>query len=370
MTEEKAPLDYDSVGVSAIRKETGLKALLAWVEKSFDYHAAARPVLKIGAYANIVRLPPPFGDNTGIAISTDGVGTKILVAQMVDRYDTIGIDLVAMNANDVLCVGADPLALVDSISVELVQPRLLDEIGKGLSDGAREAGISIVGGEIAQVREMVRGVREGYGFDLMGTCVGVVALDRVIVGQSIKEGDVLIGIPSSGIHSNGLTLARDVFINRLGWKVDRYVSEFRRTLGEELLEPTRIYARALRGLLSEPSFPIRGLFHITGDGFLNLSRAEKPVGFVIDRLPEPQPVFQLIQQLGKISDEEMYRVFNMGIGLALAVPQGEWEKARDLLANLGEPSAMRLGYAVCDDEKTIVMEPKRLRSSKGRFVKF
>jgi phosphoribosylformylglycinamidine cyclo-ligase len=369
MADEKNGLDYDSVGVNAIGKETGLKSLLAWVEKSFDYHASARPVLKIGGYANIVRLPPPFGERTGIAISTDGVGTKILVAQMADRYDTIGIDLVAMNANDVLCVGADPFALVDAISVEVVQPRLLDEIGKGLSEGARLAGISIVGGEIAQVREMLRGVRDGYGFDLMGTCVGMVALDRVIIGQSIEEGDVLLGIPSSGIHSNGMTLARDVFINRLGWKVDRHVGEFGRTLGEELLEPTRIYAGALRGLLSEPLSPIRGLFHITGDGFLNLARAEKGVGFVIDRLPEPQPIFQLIQALGKISDEEMYRVFNMGVGLALAVPPGEAERVKELLASLGERSVMRLGYAVRDEGKRIVIEPKRLRSDKGHFVK-
>jgi phosphoribosylformylglycinamidine cyclo-ligase len=370
MAEERGKLDYENVGVSRAAKEKGLEALLSWIEKSFDYHSTVRPILKIGAYANVIPLPPPFGDRTGVAISTDGVGTKILVAQMLDRYDTIGIDLVAMNANDVLCVGADPLALVDSISVEQCHPRLLEEIGKGLSLGARQAGISIPGGEIAQVREMVRGVREGYGFDLVGTCIGVVELDRIIVGQSIEEGDVLLGLPSSGIHSNGLTLARDVFFNRLGWKVDRYVAEFGRTLGEELLEPTRIYVRAVRGLLGEPSLPVKGLFHITGDGFLNLARAEKAVGFVIDRLPDPPPVFQWIQDLGNLSDEEMYRVFNMGVGFALVVPGREVERVNALLASLGEPSAMPLGYAVSDEEKKIVIRPKGLVSRGNRFEKF
>jgi phosphoribosylformylglycinamidine cyclo-ligase len=360
------PDNYGAVGVSAERKDAGLRSLLASIEQSFVYHPSSRPLLKIGAYANVISLPPPFGENIGVAISTDGVGTKLLVAQMMDRYDTVGVDLVAMNANDVICVGADPLALVDLITAETLHPRLLDEIGRGLAQGAKEARISIPGGEIAQVREMVKGVREGYAFDLVGTCVGVVARDRIVVGQSIEEGDVLLGLASSGIHSNGLTLARDLFFHRLGWEIDRYVPEFGRTLGEELLEPTKIYVQPIRTLLEDPACPLRGLFHITGDGFLNLSRAEAEVGLVIERLPDPPPIFSLMQEVGQVSDQEMYRVFNMGVGLALVVSSKEIERVTLFLERAGLPP-MRMGYAVHDPERKIKIQPKGLLGAHGSF---
>src|SRR5512134_4042712 len=194
---------YSSAGVNTVKEEAALAGLLTWVGKTLAF-GRHRPALDFGYFASVLDL----GNGTGLALSTDGVGTKLLVAEMLDRYDTVGIDCVAMNVNDLLCIGAEPLAMLDYIAVQEADPQMLEAIGKGLYEGARQANISIPGGEIAQVRELIQGVREGRGFDLAGACVGTVPMDRIIVGQDIRPGDVVIGLRSSGIHSNGLTLAR------------------------------------------------------------------------------------------------------------------------------------------------------------------
>jgi phosphoribosylformylglycinamidine cyclo-ligase len=248
--------------------------------------------------------------------------------------------------------------MLDYIAVQEADPDLLEQIGRGLYEGARLANISIPGGEIAQVRELIKGRRPRRGFDLAGACVGLVPMNRIIVGQAIQPGDAVIGLRSSGIHSNGLTLARRVFFTTARYRVDRHVPKLGRTVGEELLEPTRIYVREVLDLL-RAGVEIRAMAHITSDGFLNLARVQAKVGYVLDSLPEPQPVFRLLQQLGKIGDAEMFNVFNMGIGFCLVLPDAEVARALAMLKERGV-EASRLGQAVADPERKVHLPSKRL----------
>lgn len=313
-------LDYSKAGVDIEREEKGMGNLLRWVNKSLECGEVALP---IGYFANVVNIA-----GMGIAISIDGVGTKLLVAQMLGKFDTVGIDCVAMNVNDVICVGARAICMVDYLALEEPKEDLLEEIGKGLYEGARRAGIAIVGGETAQLREMLKGMRKGYAFDLAGACLGIVPLDRVIVGNEIEDGDVVIGLESSGIHSNGLTLARKVLLKD-GLSLYSFSPELGRTIGEELLEPTRIYTREVYEMLDSGA-RIKALVNITGGGLLNLLRVAKPVEIEIEDFPPIPPIFSLIQREGNISDEEMFRVFNMGIGFCVIVAEGDVGKIQEI----------------------------------------
>ena len=293
------------------------------VLKGIDTGKPSRSVLESGHYAAVLRLD----DRTGLAFCTDGVGSKVIVAEQVGRYDTVGIDCIAMNVNDVICVGAEPIALVDYIAVEDARPDMLRDIAIGLRAGAEQAGVEIPGGELAQLPELIKGHPSPNGFDLCASCIGVIALDRIVTGSSIEPGDTIIGIPSSGVHSNGLTLARRVLDDlreappELGG----------RTVGEELLEPTVIYVRAILELLGS-DVDVRGLAHITGDGFLNLTRLHARVGYRIDDpLPVP-PVFRLIGERGGVEDAELWEVFNMGCGFCVVVPQADADAAVALLS--------------------------------------
>jgi phosphoribosylformylglycinamidine cyclo-ligase len=284
-----------------------------------------------GHYASVLRVD----GGIGLALSTDTVGTKMVVAEQLGRYDTIGIDCVAMNVNDVICVGAEPIAMLDFILTERADPSICEQLGVGLARGAELAGIEIPGGEIAQVADVVS------GHELGGTCVGIVELDAIVSGGAAEPGDAVIGLPSSGLHSNGYTLARRALADlslddeRLG-----------RPLGEVLLEPTEIYVRAILELLGS-SVNVRGLAHITGEGLDNLLRLEAEVGFEIDDpLPVP-PVFDLVRELGGVSDEEMQEVFNMGCGFCCVVAAGEEAEALDLL-RAHYPGAKRIGRATAE----------------------
>jgi phosphoribosylformylglycinamidine cyclo-ligase len=260
----------------------------------------------------------------------------VIVCEQLGRYDTIGIDLFGMNANDVICVGADPIALLDYIAVEEANPEVLEQIGVGLKAGAEQAGVEIPGGELAVLPELVRGHPSPHGFDLVGFCVGLVDLDRVVTGAAIEPGDALIGIPSSGLHSNGLTLARRV----LSDLEERFGEQ---TAGQLLLEPTVIYVRAIRELL-DSGVDVRGLAHITGEGFLNLLRLDAPVGYRIDH-PLPVPlVFQVIAERGDVADAELYEVFNMGCGFCVVTPGGDADAAVELLGR-HHPGAAVIGHA-------------------------
>jgi phosphoribosylformylglycinamidine cyclo-ligase len=282
-----------------------------------------------GHYASVIKLD----ERTGIAFSTDGVGTKLVVAEELGRFDTVGIDCVAMNVNDVICVGAEPLAMVDYIAVDKADPEVCAEIGVGLARGAELAGIEIPGGELAQLGDLVRGV------DVSGACIGKVALAEIVDGSAVEPGDVVIGLPSSGLHSNGYTLARSALTGmplgdeRLG-----------RPLGEVLLEPTEIYVKPVVELLRS-EVDVRGLAHITSGGTGNLLRLAADVGYEVDDpLPVP-PVFELVQELGEVSDEEMRQVFNMGCGFCAVVPEADEAAALQLLRG-HYPEAKRIGRAI------------------------
>jgi phosphoribosylformylglycinamidine cyclo-ligase len=344
--------DRDHLPEVIERSQPALRGLLGWVNRTLEFRkGVGASVLPVGYFANVIDL----GGGQGLAISTDGVGTKLLIAQGLDRYDTIGIDCVAMNVNDVLCVGAEPLSVVDYLAVEAPEPRLLEEIGRGLHEGARRAGVTISGGELAVVPEMVRGEREGFGFELAATCVGLVQLERIVDGSALQPGDVLIGLPSSGIHSNGLTMARRILLGPRAFRLESQVAELGRVLGEELLEPTAIYVSEVLEVL-RAGIEVHAIAHITGDGWLNLARVGATAGYVIEQLPEPPPIFQLIRRSGGLLDQEMYRVFNMGVGFCLAVPAGRADEALGLLRRV-HPKAAPLGQAVADTERRIVLAP-------------
>jgi phosphoribosylformylglycinamidine cyclo-ligase len=349
--------------VSTKKEESGLQALVQCLQQTLSTRPAGLGHVKLpfGFFANVIDV-----GGTGLAISTDGVGSKILIAQMMDRYDTVGVDCIAMNVNDVLCVGAEPLAMVDYIAVQEPTPRLLGELAKGLRAGAVTAGITIPGGEIAQVRDIIKGARSGYGFDLAGTAVGTVALDRILVGRAIEPDDVILGLRSSGVHSNGLTLARRLLKK---YRPTTRFSDLGRTLGDELLTPTRIYAREVVDILKS-AIDVKALMHITSDGFLNLLRVASTTGYLIHSLPEPHPIFRIIQREADVTTEEMYRVFNMGIGFCLVVSHrgDHLSRAREVLKR-HNVECYEIGRTVSAPEQTVVLESVGLVGKDGRFRK-
>lgn len=307
---------YKESGVDINLEEVTVSALTSNLKETLKFRDV---ITETGHFAALIRL----GDKA-IAMSTDGVGSKILVAELMDKYDTVGIDCIAMVVNDLLCVGAEPLAMVDYLAVEKPDPEVAGQIGRGLRDGAEQAKIAMIGGETASLPEIV------HNFDLAGTGIGVVDVEEIVTGEAIQEGDVLIGISSSGIHSNGLSLARKVFFQDAGLNVDDALPGFpETTVGEELLRPTRIYVKAVMELLNS-EVEVHGLAHITGGGFNNLKRLNEGAGYHIDNLPEPNPIFQSIYSLG-VPLEEMYGVFNMGIGMVVMVPEGDSQATLDIL---------------------------------------
>ena len=354
---------YQTAGVDNDRADLGLKRIIDRVRQTWPKGNEPGAVqLDIGHYASVIDV-----GGIGLAITTDGIGSKAIIAQMVDRYDTVGIDCVAMNVNDLICVGATPLSMVDYMAVQEAHPDLLDELAKGLCAGAEMANISISGGETAQLPSVITGYKKGFGFDLAGTAVGTVALDKIIVGRDIEPGDALIGIESNGIHSNGLTLARHIFFEQHPYTVETRFPELRQPLGDELLKPTHIYVQEALAILSS-DIAIKALIHITGDGFLNLRRVGAAVGFVIDQLPPVPPIFSLMQQLGPVRDEEMFRVFNMGVGFCMIVPPHEAERAISMVHAHGK-KAYAIGYAIADQDKQIHIKQKRMVSQGKAFLK-
>jgi phosphoribosylformylglycinamidine cyclo-ligase len=268
-----------------------------------------------------------------------------MIATMLGKYDTVGIDCVAMNVNDLICVGAKPVSMVDYIAIEKVEAGILDAISVGLCKGAKLAQISISGGETAQLKDMI------YGFDLAGTAIGHVSLDKILVGQNIQDGDALIGVESSGIHSNGMSLARQVLFKSHHYKPTDRFEELDCSLGEELLRPTHIYVKEALALLDKVE-SVKALVHVTSDGFLNLCRVKAQVGYVLDCLPDIPPIFSIIKGLGKIDDAVMFAVFNMGIGFAAVVADADADKAVAILSGHGK-RARRIGHAVADKARRV-----------------
>jgi phosphoribosylformylglycinamidine cyclo-ligase len=324
---------YARAGVDQSRAGEAVSALVE-VLRGIQTGRGSRAALAPGHYANVLDVDGA----TGLALSTDGVGTKVIVAEQLNRFDTVGIDCVAMNVNDVICVGADPIALLDYIAVEEADPRTLEQIAQGLRRGAEEAQVEIPGGELAVLPELVRGHPSPRGFDLLGFCVGLVELDSLVTGAAIEPGDAIVALPSSGVHSNGLTLAREVLPDLLEAPPELGGA----TVGETLLEPTVIYVRAARALLKS-DVEVRGLAHITGEGLLNLLRLDAAVGYRIDD-PLPAPaVFELIAARGGVQAAELHEVFNMGCGFCCVVPEEQAAAAVELLAG-HHPGAAVIGH--------------------------
>jgi phosphoribosylformylglycinamidine cyclo-ligase len=334
---------YAAAGVDTSRADRAVDALVG-VLRTIELDRPSASVLPGGHYASVLRVAP----NLGIAVSTDGVGSKIVVAEQADRLETVGIDCVAMNVNDLVCVGAEPIAMLDYLAVEQADPDALARIGQGLKAGAQAAGIEIPGGELAVIPELIRGHPSPHGFDLCGTALGTVDLDAIVTGADARPGDALIGLPSNGLHSNGYTLARRALLAEGGFALgDRPPALEGRTVADALLEPTVIYVRAVLELLRS-DVEVHGLAHITGGGLRNLLRlGGERVGFAIEE-PLPVPaIFSLVAQLGDVAPAEMWEVFNMGCGFVVIVPG---DRADDTRALLGarHPGTARIGAVTAE----------------------
>jgi phosphoribosylformylglycinamidine cyclo-ligase len=343
---------YAAAGVDTHEADRGVAALVD-VLRAIEPGRSSLAVPLPGHYASVIRVAPGLG----IALATDSVGSKVIVAEQAQRFATIGIDCVAMNVNDLVCVGAEPLALLDYLAVEHADPELLREIAVGLRIGAEAAGVEIPGGEVCQLPEVIRGHPSPYGFDLVGSAFGTVALDRIIDGSSCGPGDALIGLPASGVHSNGLTLARRALLDAGQLTLDAAPTALGgATVADVLLEPTVIYVRAALELLGS-GIAVHGLAHITGGGLLNLLRLGDGVGYVIDSpLPVP-PVFGLIAELGEVPPHEMWEVFNMGCGFCAIVAPDIAADAVELLER-HHPGTAVIGHL---SQRTGVVELPELR---------
>jgi phosphoribosylformylglycinamidine cyclo-ligase len=337
---------YSESGVDINLEEATVSALVSEIKNTLSFRDV---ITESGHFAALVRL-----GNKAIAMSTDGVGSKILVAKMMDKYDTVGIDCIAMVVNDILCVGAEPIAMVDYLAVEKADPEIAAQIGKGLAKGSEMAKIAMIGGETASLPEIIK------DFDLAGTGIGIVDADKIITGENISDGDVLIGIASNGIHSNGLSLARNVFFDKANLKVDSPLPEDQNKLvGEELLRPTAIYVNPIIEILND-DINVHGLAHITGGGFLNLKRLKKGIGFNIDNLPEPGSIFKSMHSLD-VPLEEMYRVFNMGIGFVVVVPAEDADKTINVIKKYNK--AYKIGHVVADMDESV-----KIKTFKGDMI--
>lgn len=322
-------MDYKSAGVDVEAGYKSVELMKEHVKATFRKEVLS----DIGGFGGLFSIEKAKEMEKPVLVSgTDGVGTKLKIAFLMDKHDTIGIDAVAMCVNDIICSGAEPLFFLDYIACGKNFPEKIASIVKGVSDGCLMAGCSLIGGETAEMP----GFYPEDEYDLAGFTVGILDQAKAIDGKRIKDGDLLIGISSSGIHSNGYSLVRKVFApNKENLK--EYVDELGRTLGEELLEPTKIYVKPILELMK--NVDIKGISHITGGGFIENIPRMMPDGLKInieDGSFPILPIFELIMKKGNIDKMDMYSTFNMGIGLVFAISEGEKEKALKLLEEMGE----------------------------------
>jgi len=287
----------------------------------------------LGGFGGLFALQAANYKEPVLVSGTDGVGTKLRLAFMLDKHDTIGQDAVAMCVNDILVQGAEPLFFLDYLAVGKLDPEQVADVVKGVASACRESGCALIGGETAEMN----GFYPEGEYDIAGFAVGVVEKSKLITSEKVKEGDILLGLPSSGVHSNGYSLVRKIVFEHKGFKGDEYIEELGKTIGEELLTPTRLYPQSCLPLLKE--FDLHGLVHITGGGFYdNIPRA-LPENLAVEINAEAwqvPPIFKLLQQWGNVDWPEMYRTFNMGIGMVLIASIDEAEKIEAFLAARGE----------------------------------
>jgi len=306
-------LTYADSGVDITKEEKTVKTL---IEKlSYVRKGIGAPLTGIGHYAGLL----DFGEYA-LALTTDGVGSKVLIANEMQRWNTVGIDCIAMNVNDLLAIGAEPVAFVDYLALEKHEEGFAAQIGEGLVNGAEISRMSIVGGETATLPEIIK------GFDLAGTCLGIVRKDQIVEGEKVRVGDVIVGVPSTGVHSNGYTLVRKIIEESRYSYHDPCPYDNSKTIGDDLLTPTRIYIEILDVL---KACEVHGLAHITGSGLLKLRRVTK-LGFDFYDPLEPQEIFKFLQKEGGVEDLEMYRTFNMGMGFLVILPEKDAAKAAEI----------------------------------------
>lgn len=340
-------LTYKDAGVD---KEAGyrqVKLIKGLIQKTHTSGVLS----DIGGFAGLFQLDSKKYKEPVLVSGTDGVGTKLRIAFMMDMHHTIGEDCVAMCANDILCQGAKPLFFLDYIATGKLVPEKMANIVEGVSNGCIKAGCALIGGETA---EMPGFYREDE-YDIAGFCVGVVEKNRIITGEDIEEGDYIIGLPSSGIHSNGYSLVRKIVFEKENMKADTFLEELGTTIGEELLKPTRIYTNPVYDLVE--NYKVKGICHITGGGFYENIPRILPEGLsahIDTSIVDTPKIFHLLQEWGNISTKEMYSTFNMGVGMVLVVSKEELEDIKSYLKDreekfylLGEIKRGSEGVVLC-----------------------
>ncbi len=353
---EPEPIDYKSAGVDLDTYEETMAQLPPLLKRTYTPRVLDWP----GGFAGLFRLDDQIGllsrryRDPVLVASTDGVGTKLKLAFATGRHATVGIDLVAMSVNDCLCAGAEPLIFLDYVAMSRDDPGLTREVVKGISDGCVDAECALLGGETAILPEFYQ---KGE-YDLAGFCVGVVERKQVLDGSAIREGDKVIGLASSGLHSNGYSLARKIAFDHAGLQADSQVEALGRTVADEFLEPTRIYVRAVKTVYRHYRVKktVHGIAHITGGGLIDNPPRVLPEGLAI-RLHrgswDVPPVFPWLQALGRVPDDEMFRVFNMGIGLVLIVAEYYAEAIARYLKNEVKVPSWVIGEVVSGDRNVI-----------------
>jgi phosphoribosylformylglycinamidine cyclo-ligase len=345
---------YRDAGVDEEREQDAFaKVMRPWLARTAVRSPMVTSItgLASGYFATLMHIPP----GPPIALTTDGVGTKILLAREVRRWEPIGIDCVANNVNDLICVGAVPLALLDYLATDRIDEGVLEELARGMYVGAGLAGIAIPGGEIAQIGAMLASSAGGGPMlDLVGTAIGAVPPERTPVdGAEVRSGDVVIGLPSSGLHSNGYSLARHALFDIAGLSLADEVPGTGRRLDDVLLQPTRVYVPPAEALWAAGLTP-KGLVHISGGGLLNLGRLASDVSYELDALPAPPPVFSLIAEAGRVPAATMYATFNMGTGFCVVVSQAQQHAALAALKDAGEEPC-RIGWVTSHPGRNVTI---------------
>ncbi len=328
-------ITYKDAGVDIEKADKFVEQIKGFVKGTFNKNV----ITPIGGFAGAYLLEIAKYKEPVITSSTDGVGTKLKIAQILDKHDTIGIDLVAMCVNDLVTTTSRPLFFLDYFATGKLEPNVAVDVVKGIAEGCKQAQCALIGGETAEMPGMYK---EGE-YDLAGFSVGVVEKEKMLDGSKTREGDILIGIASSGVHSNGYSLVRKL-IEVKGYKYTDYIEEFGKTIGEELLTPTKIYVRSILKLSEEVE--LHAIAHITGGGIPgNLIRVlNNDLTAVIEEGSwEVLPVFKWIEKEGKVPREEMYKTFNMGLGMIIALPEKDKEKALKILEEMGEKPYI-IGY--------------------------
>jgi phosphoribosylformylglycinamidine cyclo-ligase len=326
-------LTYKDAGVDTKEGEKAVRLMKSHVQKTFNKNV----LTGLGGFGSLFKLDMTDLTEPVLVSGTDGVGTKLKIAFLMDKHDTVGQDCVAMCVNDILCQGAKPLFFLDYIATGKVQAEKIADIVKGIADGCLLAGCALVGGETAEMPDFY----QNGEYDMAGFAVGVVDKSKIIDGSTIQEGDVVIGLPSSGLHSNGFSLVRKLYFDKLGLSVTDYIEELGMTLGEALITPTKIYTQACEAVSTD--IEIKGILHITGGGFFENIPRIIPEGLGVEislGTWEIPPIINHIQLSGNIEQDDMYATFNMGIGMMMITSEGESFKVISRLSRIGEKASV------------------------------